>query len=196
MWAGKGWAVFYPNPRGSSNYGEKTLAANVTDWGGGDYKDIMTGVDALVARGIADPDKLAHIGWSYGGYMTAWVITQTTRFKAAMVGAGLTNMWSMYGTNDIPSVLIAYFGGIPNKQTLPHYLDRSAMSHIDKVTTPTLILHGANDERVPVGPGLRAVSRPEGSRQGDRARVLSARRTRHRRSTTTRKIACSGSTTG
>ena len=151
VWAGKGWAVFYPNPRGSSNYGEKTLAANVNDWGGGDFKDIMTGVDALVARGIADPDKLAHIGWSYGGYMTAWVITQTTRFKAAMVGAGLTNMWSMYGTNDIPSVLIAYFGGIPNKQTLPLYLDRSAMSHIDKVTTPTLVLHGANDERVPVG---------------------------------------------
>ena len=151
VWAGKGWAVFYPNPRGSSNYGQKTLAANVNDWGGGDYRDIMTGVDALIARGIADPDKLAHIGWSYGGYMTAWVITQTSRFKAAMVGAGLTNMWSMYGTNDIPSVLIAYFGGIPNKQTLPLYLDRSAMSHIDKVTTPTLILHGANDERVPVG---------------------------------------------
>ena len=151
VWAGKGWAVFYPNPRGSSNYGQKTLAANVNDWGGGDYKDIMTGVDALVARGIADPDKLAHIGWSYGGYMTAWVITQTSRFKAAMVGAGLTNMWSMYGTNDIPSILIAYFGGIPNKQTLPLYLDRSAMTHIDKVTTPTLILHGANDERVPTG---------------------------------------------
>jgi dipeptidyl aminopeptidase/acylaminoacyl peptidase len=151
VWAGKGWAVFYPNPRGSSNYGQKTLAANVNDWGGGDFKDIMTGVDALIARGIADPDKLAHIGWSYGGYMTAWTITQTSRYKAAMVGAGLTNMWSMYGTNDIPSVLIAYFGGIPNAKTLPLYLDRSAMSHIDKVTTPTLILHGANDERVPTG---------------------------------------------
>jgi dipeptidyl aminopeptidase/acylaminoacyl peptidase len=151
VWAGRGWAVFYPNPRGSSNYGQKTLAANVNDWGGGDFKDIMTGVDALIARGIADPDKLAHIGWSYGGYMTAWTITQTSRYKAAMVGAGLTNMWSMYGTNDIPSVLIAYFGGIPNAKTLPLYLDRSAMSHIDKVTTPTLILHGANDERVPTG---------------------------------------------
>ena len=151
VWAGKGWAVFYPNPRGSSNYGQKTLAANVNDWGGGDFKDIMTGVDALIARGIADPDKLAHIGWSYGGYMTAWTITQTNRYKAAMVGAGLTNMWSMYGTNDIPSVLIAYFGGIPNAKTLPLYLDRSAMSHIDKVTTPTLILHGASDERVPTG---------------------------------------------
>ncbi|MEP6783915.1 MAG: S9 family peptidase, partial [Acidobacteriota bacterium] len=151
VWAGKGWAVFYPNPRGSSNYGQKTLAANVNDWGGGDFKDIMTGVDALIARGISDPDKLAHIGWSYGGYMTAWTITQTSRYKAAMVGAGLTDMWSMYGTNDIPSVLIAYFGGIPNTKTLPLYLDRSAMTHIDKVTTPTLILHGANDERVPTG---------------------------------------------
>jgi dipeptidyl aminopeptidase/acylaminoacyl peptidase len=151
VWAGKGWAVFYPNPRGSTNYGEKFLQANVNDWGGGDYHDIMTGVDALVARGIADPDRLAHIGWSYGGYMTAWMITQTTRFKAAMVGAGLTNMWSMYGTNDIPSALIAYFGGIPNEKTLPLYMARSAMTHVDKVTTPTLILHGANDERVPVG---------------------------------------------
>jgi dipeptidyl aminopeptidase/acylaminoacyl peptidase len=151
VWAGKGWAVFYPNPRGSTNYGETFLRANINDWGGGDYHDIMSGVDALVARGIADPDKLAHIGWSYGGYMTAWVITQTTRFKAAMVGAGLTNMWSMYGTNDIPSALIAYFGGIPNEKTLPLYLAKSAMSHVDKVTTPTLILHGGNDERVPIG---------------------------------------------
>jgi dipeptidyl aminopeptidase/acylaminoacyl peptidase len=151
---GLGWAVFYPNPRGSTNYGEKFLRANVNDWGGGDYRDIMTGVDALVARGIADPDRLAHIGWSYGGYMTAWVVSQTTRFKAAMVGAGLTNMWSMYGTNDIPNVLVTYFGGYPNGDTQPLYLGRSAMSFIDKVETPTLILHGANDERVPTGQAL------------------------------------------
>jgi dipeptidyl aminopeptidase/acylaminoacyl peptidase len=151
VWAGEGWAVFYPNPRGSTNYGEKFLRANINDWGGGDYRDIMTGIDALVAKGIADPDKLAHIGWSYGGYMTAWVITQTSRFKAAMVGAGLTNMWSMYGTNDIPNVLVTYFGGIPNARTMELYTDRSAMSHVDKVTTPTLILHGSSDERVPIG---------------------------------------------
>ena len=151
LWAGQGWAVFYPNPRGSSNYGEKFLQANINDWGGGDYRDIMTGVDAMIARGIADPDRLAHIGWSYGGYMTAWVITQTNRFKAAMVGAGLTNMVSMYGTNDIPNVLTTYFGGIPNKETLPLYTARSAMTFIENVTTPTLILHGGNDERVPTG---------------------------------------------
>jgi dipeptidyl aminopeptidase/acylaminoacyl peptidase len=151
LWAGQGWAVFYPNPRGSTNYGEKFLRANVADWGGGDFKDIDSGVDVLIARGVADKDKLAHIGWSYGGYMTAWTITQTKRYKAAMVGAGLTNMWSMYGTNDIPNVLQGYFGGIANKETLPLYMNRSAMTHIDNVTTPTLILHGANDERVPVG---------------------------------------------
>jgi dipeptidyl aminopeptidase/acylaminoacyl peptidase len=151
LWAGQGWAVFYPNPRGSTNYGEKFLRANVNDWGGGDYRDIMTGVDALIARGIADPDRLAHIGWSYGGYMTAWVVSQTNRFKAAMVGAGLTNMTSMYGTNDIPNVLVTYFGGYPTKETLPLYSARSAMTFIDNVTTPTLILHGANDERVPTG---------------------------------------------
>jgi dipeptidyl aminopeptidase/acylaminoacyl peptidase len=151
LWAGRGWAVFYPNPRGSTNYGEKFLRANVADWGGGDFKDIDSGVDALIARGIADKDQLAHIGWSYGGYMTAWTITQTKRYKAAMVGAGLTNLWSMYGTNDIPNVLQGYFGGIANRETLPLYMNRSAMTHIDNVTTPTLILHGANDDRVPVG---------------------------------------------
>lgn len=151
LWAGQGWAVFYPNPRGSTNYGEKFLRANVNDWGGGDYRDIMTGIDALVARGIADQDKLALIGWSYGGYMTAWSITQTARFKAAMVGAGLTNLWSMYGTNDIPNVLIGYFGGQAGPERLPLYMERSAMTRIDKVVTPTLILHGAADERVPVG---------------------------------------------
>jgi dipeptidyl aminopeptidase/acylaminoacyl peptidase len=151
LWAGQGWAVFYPNPRGSTNYGEKFLRANVNDWGGGDYRDIMSGIDALITRGLADADKLALAGWSYGGYMTAWSITQTTRFKAAMVGAGLTNLWSMYGTNDIPNVLIGYFGGPAGPDRLPLYMERSAMTRIDKVVTPTLILHGASDERVPIG---------------------------------------------
>ena len=149
--AGEGWAVFYPNPRGSTNYGNAFLSANVRDWGGGDYRDIMTGVDALIARGIADPDRMAHIGWSYGGYMTAWVVSQTSRFKAAMVGAGLTNLWSMYGTNDIPNTLVDYFGGNPSRETMPLYLDRSALHHVHNVTTPTLLLHGAQDVRVPPG---------------------------------------------
>jgi dipeptidyl aminopeptidase/acylaminoacyl peptidase len=150
-WAGQGWAVLYPNPRGGTNYGEKFLRANIPDWGGGDFRDIMTGVDAVIAKGIADPDRLAIQGWSYGGYMTSWAVTQTNRFKAAMVGAGITNLWSMYGTNDLPNYLAAFFGGIPSTETLPLYMERSAMSHAHKVTTPTLILHGGSDERVPIG---------------------------------------------
>ena len=178
LWAGQGWAVFYPNPRGSTNYGEKFLRANVADWGGGDFKDIMTGVDALIARGVADKDKLAHIGWSYGGYMTAWTITQTTRYKAAMVGAGLTNLWSMYGTNDIPNVLTGYFGGIASKETLPLYVNRSAMTHIDNVTTPDAdpARRGRRARAGGAGPG--ALPRPEGSRQDHGTRHLSARRAR------------------
>jgi len=150
-WAGQGWAVLYPNPRGGTQYGEKFLRANIPDWGGGDFRDIMTGVDAVIAKGIADPDKLAIQGWSYGGYMTAWAVTQTNRFKAAMVGAGITNLWSMYGTNDIPNYLAAYFGGNPSKDTLPLYMERSALTNVHRVTTPTLILHGGSDERVPIG---------------------------------------------
>jgi dipeptidyl aminopeptidase/acylaminoacyl peptidase len=151
FWAGKGWATFYPNPRGSTGYGEKFMRGNILDWGGGDYRDIMTGVDAVIARGIADPDRLAVAGWSYGGYMTSWTVSQTTRFKAARMGAGLSNLESMYGTTDIPGYIGAFFDGVPNAKTLALYRDRSAMTHIDKVRTPTLILHGAQDARVPIG---------------------------------------------
>ncbi|HXG63896.1 MAG TPA: S9 family peptidase, partial [Blastocatellia bacterium] len=150
VWSGKGWAVFYPNVRGSSGYGEKFLLANVRDWGGGDYQDIQTGLDHLIAKGLSDPEKLAQSGWSYGGYMTAWTITQTTRFKAAMVGAGLTNMFSMYSTNDLQRTLEGYFGAEP-WDDLEVYNRASAMTFIKKAKTPTLILHGAADLRVPVG---------------------------------------------
>ncbi len=150
VWAGNGWAVFYPNVRGSSGYGEKFQLSNIRDWGGGDYQDIQSGLDDLIARGIADPDKLAQTGWSYGGYMTAWTLTQTNRFKAVMVGAGLTNMFSMYSTNDLQSVLDAYFGGEP-WQVLENYTRASAMTFIKQARTPTLIQHGQSDTRVPPG---------------------------------------------
>ena len=148
--AGQGFAVFYPNPRGSSGYGEKFLRANIRDWGAGDYRDIQTGIDALVARGIADSTKLAQAGWSYGGYMTAWTLTQTNRFKALVVGAGLTDMYSMYATNDIPRTLDGYFGAEPWNDTT-EYRKRSAMTYIKNARTPTLILHGQADLRVPIG---------------------------------------------
>lgn len=150
-WAAEGWAVLYPNPRGSTNYGEQFMRANLRDWGGGDYRDIMAGVDAMVARGVADNDRLAVMGWSYGGYMTCWIVSQTTRFKAAMMGAGLSNILRMYGTNDIPNYLASFFGGIPDRSTQALYVERSGIAYADRVQTPLLMLHGGNDERVPIG---------------------------------------------
>ena len=150
VYAGQGWVAFLPNPRGSSGYGEKYLAANYRDWGNGDFQDIQTGLDYLVTRGIADSTKMAQGGWSYGGYMSAWTLTQTNRFKAIMVGAGLTNMYSMYSTNDLQSVLEDYFGGEPWNDEAA-YRRASAMVHIKQAKTPTLILHGQQDTRVPIG---------------------------------------------
>lgn len=154
VWAGRGWAVLYPNPRGSTNYGEKFTRANIMDWGGGDYRDIMTGVDAMIARGLADSSKLAFEGWSYGGYMTAWVVSQTGRFKAARMGAGLSDLQSMYGTTDIPGYIGTFFSGIPTQKTLDFYRARSAITFVDNVTTPLLIQHGGSDQRVPTGQSM------------------------------------------
>ena len=155
-WAARGWAVLYPNPRGSTGYGEWWMRANTGDWGGGDYRDIMAGTDEVVKLGIADPEKLAFEGWSYGGYMTSWVVSQTGRFKAAMMGAGLPSLLSMAGTTDIPGYINTFFGdpqydGSIVNASVRKYLERSAISYSDRVTTPLLILHGGNDERVPIG---------------------------------------------
>jgi dipeptidyl aminopeptidase/acylaminoacyl peptidase len=150
LYASNGWVAFLPNPRGSSGYGEKYLSANFRDWGNGDYQDIQTGLNSLVKRGIADSTKLAQTGWSYGGFMSAWTLTQTNRFKAISVGAGLTNLYSMYSTNDLQTVLEDYFGGEPwNDESA--YRRASAMVHIKQAKTPTIILHGQADTRVPIG---------------------------------------------
>jgi dipeptidyl aminopeptidase/acylaminoacyl peptidase len=154
LWAGQGWVVLYPNPRGSTNYGEKFMRGNILDWGGGDYRDIMTGVDHLIKAGIADSARMAFLGWSYGGYMTAWVVSQTARFKAARMGAGLSNLESMYGTTDVPGYIGGFFGGVPDKKTLALYRARSPITFVDRVTTPLLILHGGSDERVPTGQAM------------------------------------------
>ena len=148
----QGYFVFQPNPRGSYGQGEKFTAANVKDFGYGDFRDIMAGVDEAIKSAPIDPQRIGLTGWSYGGYMTNWVIGQTTRFKAAATGAGLSNLISMWGTNDIPTTLDDYFSGTPVEQT-ERYLKMSPLYYVKNVTTPTLILHGETDPRVPTGQG-------------------------------------------
>jgi len=148
----RGYATLRPNPRGSSGYGQKFRFGNRQDWGGGDFQDLMAGVDHVISLGIADVDRLAVTGWSYGGFMTAWTVTQTTRFKAAVMGAGISNLWSMAGVSDVPEFLPDWFGG-PPWERFDLYRSRSPLSFVQAVKTPTLILHGEMDERVPVGQG-------------------------------------------
>jgi len=148
----RGFAVLRVNPRGSSGYGQKFRYANIKDWGGGDYKDLLTGVDRVVQMGVADPERLGVMGWSYGGFMTSWTITQTQRFKAASVGAAVTNLMSFIGTADIPSFIPDYFGAQP-WENLEIYRAHSAMFNAKGVKTPTLIQHGEADERVPISQG-------------------------------------------
>jgi dipeptidyl aminopeptidase/acylaminoacyl peptidase len=150
--AARGWAVLRANPRGSTSYGLPFRAANFNDWGGADYQDLMSGVDHVIAMGVADPNKLAVMGWSYGGYMTNWVVTQTSRFKCAAAGAGLSNLISMWGTNDIPTTLDDYFDGAWFEQP-DGYIKMSPLAHIKNATTPQLILHGQADIRVPTSQG-------------------------------------------
>lgn len=147
----RGYAVFYPNIRGSSGYGQKFIEMNRGDWGGADYRDVMAGIDDLVARGIADPAKLAIGGWSYGGYMSEWAITQTTRFKAAVSGAGLSNLISEYGTEQGPSY-DEWFYGLPYEpEKVAGFLNSSPFVHLKNVKTPTLILQGDADPVDPPG---------------------------------------------
>ncbi|HET8921712.1 MAG TPA: S9 family peptidase [Candidatus Acidoferrum sp.] len=149
--AARGYAIFYPNIRGSSGYGQKFIELNRGDWGGGDYRDVMAGVDDLVARGIADPQKLAIGGWSYGGYMSEWAITQTTRFKAAVSGAGLSNLISEYGTEEGPSY-DEWFYGLPYEpDKITGFLNSSPFVYLKNVKTPTLILQGDADPVDPPG---------------------------------------------
>jgi len=172
----RGYFVLRPNPRGSGGYGSKFRFANLNDWGGKDYEDLMAGVDHVVAQGLADPERMAVMGWSYGGFMTSWVITQTKRFKAAVIGAAVTNLWSFTGTADIPSFLPDYFSGEP-WENFENYRKHSPMSHVRGVTTPALILHGEADVRVPISQGYEYYNALK--RQGVTTRMVVYPRTPH-----------------
>lgn len=147
-----GYVVLLPNPRGGDGQGPAFAEANWKDWGGGDFADVQSGVDYLVAQGISDPDKLVIGGWSFGGFMTAWTVTHTDRFKAAMVGAGVTDLFSMATTTDIaPSFEDGYFGKFAvSRQT---YDAHSPVRFLENCHTPVLVLHGGADTRVPTSQG-------------------------------------------
>ena len=159
--AEKGYATIKPNPRGSTGYGKDFRFLNFKDWGYGDYDDVISGVDKVIEMGIADKNKQFVMGWSYGGYLTSFVVTKTDRFKAASMGAGLPNLVSMVTTTDIQDYIVGHMGGEfwDNYET---YEKHSAIYQIKNAVTPTQVIHGEKDLRVPFTQGqefYRALSR-------------------------------------
>lgn len=145
-----GYLVLEPNFRGSTGRGEKFASANQRDWGNGDYKDDMSGVQAIVDQGWADPNRLGAFGWSYGGYMTMWIDTQTDRFKAISPGAGLPDLYSMYSQTDVHRYMTVFYDMRAPWNNFQEYWDHSPMKYVANVKTPTMILHGQADTRVPI----------------------------------------------
>lgn len=143
-----GYFVFYPNPRGSYGEGEKFTQGNVKDFGYGDFRDIMAGVDEILRTLPVDKHLLGITGWSYGGYMTMWAVTQTNRFRAAVAGAGIINWQSYYGENDIDEWMIPYFGASVYDDPAV-YAKSAPMTFIKNVKTPTLVLVGEHDGECP-----------------------------------------------
>ncbi|MBV8147363.1 MAG: S9 family peptidase [Gammaproteobacteria bacterium] len=147
--ANQGYFVFKPNPRGSYGQGEAFAQANVKDFGYGDLRDVLSGIDAVERSAPVDPARVGICGWSYGGYMTMWALTQTDRFKAAVAGAGLSDWLSYYGTNNIDTWMIPYFGASVYDD--PKVYERSSpITFIRKVRTPTLLVAGDRDAEVPI----------------------------------------------
>ncbi len=147
--AAHGFAVFSPNIRGSTGYGQRFIESNRADWGGDDFRDIMAGLDTLVARGVADPGRLGIGGWSYGGYMAEWAITQTDRFDAAVTGAGMANLISEFGMEGGPAY-DRWFFGLPYENA-EEFLESSPFMYLKNAKTPTLILQGLEDTTDPPG---------------------------------------------
>jgi dipeptidyl aminopeptidase/acylaminoacyl peptidase len=151
LWAAQGYAVLYTNPRGSTEYGERFLWATWGGWGNLDFDDVMAGVDAALTRYPLDAKRLGVTGYSYGGFLTNWIITHTTRFAAAIVGAGISNWISDYGTADIPRTKETEFFGPPWDPVANETLRRqSPIEYVARAETPTLFLHGETDFRVPI----------------------------------------------
>ena len=167
--ASRGYAILRPNPRGSSGYG-KEFRASRKIWGDADFQDLMTGVDDVISMGVADPDRLGVMGWSYGGFMTAWTITHTHRFKAASMGAAITNQVDNGGDSDLPGSTVDYFGTLQDQQDA--YIEHSPIFHTKGVSTPLLIQHGANDRTVPISEAYEMYRALKGQGVATRMMVL------------------------
>ncbi|MEU9833989.1 S9 family peptidase [Streptosporangium sp. NPDC048047] len=147
-----GYAVFLPNPRGGEGHGHDFAATVAGAAGMQEWTDIIGGIDLLIAGGVADPDRLGIGGWSHGGFMAAWAVGQTDRFKAAIVGAGISDWGMLVATGDWATLEAGLSGSCGWEGTGPHPHDRlSPISHASKIRTPVLILHGENDTNVPLG---------------------------------------------
>jgi dipeptidyl aminopeptidase/acylaminoacyl peptidase len=144
VWAGLGYAQLLPNVRGSSAYSDEFLRGNNRDIGGGDYQDLMTGVDHVIEEGYVDPGRIGIRGWSYGGILGGWTITQTDRFKGASLGAMVSDWTSEYGPGFNHDVRLWYIGDTPWENP-DRWREMSPLTHVANVTTPTLLLHGIND---------------------------------------------------
>jgi dipeptidyl aminopeptidase/acylaminoacyl peptidase len=152
-YASSGRIVLMVNPRGSSGYGQAFTAACVHDWGGGDYEDIMAGVDALIERGWVDPARMAVNGISYGGYMSSWIVTQTDRFACAAPEMIVFDLVSMWGTSDIGWYFVEEEGDGSPRERRETIWAHSPAAHADKVKTPTLLVEGELDFRCPISQG-------------------------------------------
>ncbi len=148
LFSGQGYFVFMPNPRGSYGHGENFTRANAHDFGHGDLDDILAGVDAVVKSYPVDDKRIGIGGWSYGGYMTMWTVTQTHRFRAAFAGAGIANWQSYYGQNGIDQWMIPYFGASVYDDPAV-YAKSSPINFIKNVQTPTLVIVGDRDAECP-----------------------------------------------
>ncbi len=144
----RGYYVLLPNPRGSYGQGEEFTRANVQDFGGGDLRDDLAGIDAAIKKYPIDPNRLAVTGWSYGGFMTMWTVTQTNRFHAAVAGAGIANWQSYYGQNLIDQWMIPFFGASVYDDPAA-YEKSSPIRFIKNVKTPTLVIVGERDAECP-----------------------------------------------
>jgi dipeptidyl aminopeptidase/acylaminoacyl peptidase len=150
--AAHGYAVLQPNFRGSSGYGQKFIDADRFDFGGGDMRDCLAGLDHLIAEGVADAKRQFVYGSSYGGFMTTWLVGQTPRFRAAVAQNAVTDLTMMWALSDLQSWTEWEFGGLP-WEAPDKYRRHSPLTHVGKVKTPTLILHSRDDRRVPLPMG-------------------------------------------